>query len=313
MIPKKPGHNGCPISHFMNDDQPWDGISGGVGHSHPRPPSDQHQRRVGGGSSTALADDGRSLLTHPSRLMRSARNSMYSASSMPALTNGGISSRSVSDLSSTLYNQQMYNLTSDSFGDLYTYRYNAGQSVGIHSGASREGMYYCLFAFDGCAMLSTLDTWKAHVNAHMSDIRPPESCTCTICDEKFESGIPEVTWSRFLDHILYHKYPRAVKPDPAFLEFCQDKGIISDYTSQRFDPNFTTNPASPEPYQYRERERERERTRTPRRFAPIESHDVAQVEYPSSWGEAMPVMQQAIERDIEVNRGNSRAHRGRRV
>lgn len=307
IIPQKSGHNGCSISHFLASDHPWHGISSAEGGFHSLP-----NDRTGDFSSTVVAEDGRSLQSHPSQLMKSARNSIYSGSSTPALTSDCTSSRSVSDLSSTQYKSQMYNLSQDSFGNPTTHRPNTARSVAIQAGTPKEGTYHCIFAFDGCSELRTLDAWKSHVNGHLSDANPPDSCTCTICGEEFDSGIPEVTWSRFLSHVLSHKYSGTFKPDPRLVEFFRDKGIISDFTCQRHS-NFTTQPASPEPYQRHERERDR-RARTPRRVVntPIESRDIAQVEYPSSWG-GDPAMQQAIERDIVVNRGNSRAHRGHRA
>lgn len=308
MIPQKAGCNGGPILRFLDGDHPWHGISSAQGGPYHRP-----NDRTGDNSSTMMAEDGRSLQSHPSRLMMSAGNSMYSGPSTPGLTSNGTSSQSVSDLSSTQCSHQMYNLPSDSFGNLNTYRPITARSVAIHPPV--EGTYRCLFAFDGCSELRTLDTWKAHVDGHLSDADRPESCLCTICGKEFESGIPDVTWGRFLSHVLYHKYPGNFNPDSAFVEFCRDKGIISDYTCQRC---FTAQ-SPPELHQRRDRNREREperdrRARTPRRMvdAPVESRDVAQVEYRASWGEET-AMQQAIERDIVVNRGNSRVQRGHRA
>lgn len=306
MIPPKTGYNGGPISHFLASGDPWHGISSVEGSFHPR-----LRDQVDNNSSTVVAEDGRSLSSHTPRLVMSARTSMDSASSMPALTSDDMSFRSVSDLSSTQCNRQMYNLPSDSSGGLYTHRSNIARPV---AAALKEGMYRCLFAFDGCTTSCALDTWESHVNTHLSDVEPPESCTCTICDQEFKSGISgeelelgacKATWGRFLNHVLSHKYRGAFKPNSAFVEFCRDKDIISDFTSQRFNQNLTTRP------QYRERER-----RTPRRLvntASVDSPDIAQVEYRSSWGENSTAMQQAIERDIVVNRSNSRAHRERRA
>lgn len=305
MIPAKPGHNGCPITHYLESGGPWHGISSVEGSSHPR-----SRDQVDKNSSTVVAEDGRSLLSNTPRLAMSARASMDSASSMPGLTSDDMSFWSVSDLSSTQCNRQMYNLPSDSSGGLYTHRPNVARPAAL----PKEGMYRCLFAFGGCTTFCTPDTWESHVNTHLSDVDPPESCTCTICDQQFKSeisgeelelGARKATWGRFLKHVLSHKYRGAFKPNSAFAEFCRDKDIISDFTSQRFDQNLMARP------QYRERER-----RTPRRLAntaSIDSPDMAQVEYRSSWGEDTAAMQQAIERDIVVNRSNSRAHRERRA
>lgn len=309
IITQKPRYSGCPISHFLADDHPWHGLSG-VGSSDSRPRTDY---QVENGSSTVMAEDGGSL--HTPRSMMSARNSMYSTSSIPTLTSDGMSSRSGSDLSSTQCNQQMYNLPSDSFGILNTHRPNAAHPVAVHTMASREGMYRCLFSFIGCTTFCTLDTWVSHVNTHLSDADPPESCLCTICGEEFESesGIPKETWGRFLNHVLNHGYPGAFNPDPVFVEFCRVNDMISDFTSQRLDQNITARAS----YQHHGRELDRERERrTPRRVvhtASIEFPEIAQVEYRSSWGEVTPVAQRAIERDIVVNRGSPRGHRGHRT
>lgn len=310
MIPSKTGYNGCPITHFLASGDPWNGISSveGTGSFHPR------LRDQVDSSSTVVAEDGRSLLSHIPRQVMSGRTSGGSTSSIPTLTSDNRSFRSVSDLSSTQCNWQMYNLPSDSSGGFYTHRPNVAQPVSPHAAASKEGMYPCIFAFVGCTTFCALETWESHVNTHLLDADPPESCTCTICDQEFKSGISgeelelgarKATWSRFLNHVLSHKYRGAFNPNSEFSEFCRDKNIISDFTIQRFDQNPTTRP------QYRERER-----RTPRRpanTASINPPDTAQVEYRSSWGENTAVMQQAIERDIVVNRGNSRAHRERRA
>lgn len=217
----------------------------------------------------------------------------YQSSPVPALTIDG-STSSGSATTSTLYNLQMYSLSTDSNGILSTNR-NLGPTV--INATPREGDYQCLFAFDDCQELCTLDTWKEHVNSHLSDVVPPESCRCSICGEPFEAGDPHLTWSRFLDHVLNHRYRGQIAPDQDFLEFCRENDLISELTMGRYDPHASAQRVSQEPYQYRQQ--------TPRRF--MTPRGLAQVEYPSTWGEETQPVQRPM--DVMVNRAHVRDQR----
>lgn len=228
---------------------------------------------------------------------------MYSTLSTPTLEGGDTSSTSASSLS-TMYNRPMYNLSSDTFGNPYTNHISAGRPFEVRTRQPRGAMYKCLFAFDGCRDICTQDTWKAHVNTHLSDVEPPEFCTCFICGESFEKGI--VTWSRFLDHTLGHKYAGTPKPDQEFIEFCRDNDIISEYTHGRYGANFAAPMAAPDSHRYRQREHES--FSTPRT---IVDDNVARVDYPSEWRVVDSGMRRAG--DIVVNRSAPRARGGRRL
>lgn len=304
MITPQRNHDGDPMLHFMSDDQRLERLFS-------RPVTES---QFSSNDSTMFATEDDRSTVYMSQSM-TARHSLYSSSSMPSMTCDNMSSPSVSNVS-TQYNLPMYNLPFDSSGEVYTYRSTG--PIAVNRGPLGEGTFRCLFAFSGCTEFCRKDIWKDHVSSHLSDVTPPELCICPICEKSFESTPPEVNWSRFLNHILGHNYSGTIRPSQEFLEFCRDKDIISEFTTQRFDPSLATHEVPQVLYPYRGhdrgRDRERERNCTPRSFLnnPSLFPDVARVEYPATWGvgSSDSTRPRVSQGSVMVNRGNLRARGG---
>ncbi|KAI5852408.1 hypothetical protein DFP73DRAFT_522511 [Morchella snyderi] len=196
----------------------------------------------------------------------------YLSSPVPALDNSSMTTLDSSGLSYISHPHQMYSLQ-DYGGVLYTRRHLRPVAVNC---SPKRGSYRCLFAFNACTEYCTHENWVNHVESHLRGIDPPKSCKCTICGESFETDTPAITWNRFLSHVIDHRYPGSVIPDPEFLEYCTNNDIISVYTMSRADPRPGTlqMARSQEPHMYRRK--------TPRRFIDM-STSVATVDYPHDW------------------------------